>query len=249
MRADDEVIDDAAENKYRLLGRIKLEELFQSFTATVESPPVVVQKTDENDKTDKTTQASTTTSTTPTPTPTMTPTLTTKTFKIDCNDILRCYATTIRFLSGNNLYVDVTKEIRLSGINIAFVAQNDIVLPAKPAELRIDTAGREASPFKHEQAQCGGKNAAAKKESGANGEDGFDGLSGSNGGHVYIHALNGRIQNLDDGQCVMSIDTSGASGTIGQMGGVGQKGGEGQDTGDAKAKNFGTCFFTPGFSM
>lgn len=229
LRADDEVIDDAVENKYRLLGKIKLNELLQPFSVCVESPVV-------DQQTDKATQANTTTTTS-------------KKFSIEYDAVLRCYAVTIRFLAGHNLYVDATKEIRIPGINVAFVAQKDIVLPHKPAEFRLDTTGRDAIPFQHKQAQCGGTKEAAKKDFGANGEDGFDGLSGQNGGHVYMQALDGRIRNLDDATCVISIDTSGGKGSKGQMGGVGQKGGAGEDTGDAKAYDFGICFFTPGFSM
>jgi hypothetical protein len=176
---------------------------------------------------------------------------TTKTIScfIDYDDVLQCLAATIHLLSGHNLYIYAVEEIHFRGINLALVAQNHICLPEYPGKFIINTSGRDSAPFKHEQALSGGKTAAAKKEKGANGEDGYDGLSGRNGGNIYMHAINGHIINLNDNKNIIGIETSGGNGSKGQKGGPGQKGGAGEDIGDAKALDFGWCFFSPSFSM
>jgi hypothetical protein len=257
LRADDQVV---IGSKCQTLGNVMLSELLEPFNTCATS------------------STSTTTTTTASP----------KVISVSYEQVLACYAATIRLLAGHNLYIDYNcrekkknKTIRLPGINVAFMAQNDIVLPpfssisddnvnghdtTATAKFQIDTSGRSGAPFQHSDALAGGapdnkegEAASAKKAAGLNGENGLDGFSGQKGGNVLMHALNGRIRNLNkednkkserggEGD-IVEIRTNGGDGSGGQKGGSGQKGGGGEDMGDAIAYDFPACYLTPGFSM
>jgi uncharacterized coiled-coil DUF342 family protein len=142
--------------------------------------------------------------------------------KLSFNQLLKCYASTIKIIAGNNIYMD-KDSIELRGINIGMVAGQDICLPVG---FKIDTCGYDGFEFNKKQAY-GKTETAEKLVEGESGVDGYDGLCGENGGHIYIKA-EGSIVNLEQ---IDSLKYSGGKGATGQKGGIGQKGGSGADTG------------------
>ena len=144
--------------------------------------------------------------------------------KLSFNQLLKCYASTIKIIAGNNIYID-KDSIEMRGINIGMVAGQDIFLPTG---FKIDTSGDNGFEFNTKFKQAYGKIETAEKlVEGESGVDGFDGLCGENGGHIYIKA-EGSIVNLNQ---IDSLKYSGGKGATGQQGGIGQKGGAGADTG------------------
>ena len=169
--------------------------------------------------------------------------------KISYVSVLRCYASTVQIIAGNNIFADFGPLIRFPGINLGLVAAKNIVLPKN---VTIDTSGQpircsdgqESNVFKHPQA-FGHKEEAGKGKPGQNGEDGFDGFCGTNAGNLMMSA----------GECIVNLEEialircQGGNGSNGQKGGIGQNGGKGQDTGDAVAEPIGSRWLDPSFSI
>lgn len=171
-------------------------------------------------------------------------------------DVLKSFVASVTCIASNNIYVDLPL-LSLRGINLALIADQDIVLQKGTAlilhlnvtnttdvlGLTINTSAPNAVSFQFKQAFGEPKANISYKVDGVSGVSGMDGFAGGNGGHLYVRAEREVVHMKD----ISSIDTSGGNGSDGQVGGDGQQGGQGIDNGDAVAEPFGNCFFSPAF--